>query len=84
MGEISLDEFKKLSNKEQCNRYKDLSNHDKYIFRVTDPSPFLNAKTVGYMEVTEEEKKEARKRIKEVQKRVNKRFDDKRLEEVKK
>lgn len=76
MGEISLDEFKKLSIKEQCNRYKDLGNHDKYMFRVTDPSPFLNAKTVGYMEVTEEEKKEAKKRIKEIQKRVNKRIKE--------
>lgn len=58
MSEISLDEFKKLDNEEQCNRYKDLSHHDKYIFRVTDSTPFLNAKTIGYVETTEEEKKE--------------------------
>lgn len=66
MGEISLDEFKKLSNKEQCNRYKDLSNHDKYIFRVTDPSPFLNAKNIGHVEMTKEEKKESEKKKKAI------------------
>ncbi len=52
MSEISLDEFKKLSSEEQCKRYKDMSDHDKYIFRVTDPAPFLNAKTIGYMKIT--------------------------------
>ncbi len=58
MSEISLEDFKKLSNEEQCKRYKDMSDHDKYIFRLTDPAPFLNAETIGYVEMTEEEKKE--------------------------
>ena len=71
MSEISLDEFKKLSSEEQCKRYKDMSDHDKYIFRVTDPAPFLNAKTIGYMKITEKERLEAEERIKAVQKKVN-------------
>lgn len=66
MGEISLNEFKKLSNEEQCKRYKDLSNHDKYIFRVTDPAPFLNTKIIGYVEMTEEEKEANEKKKKEI------------------
>lgn len=66
MKKISLDKFKKLSNEEQCKRYKDLSDYDKYIFRVTDPAPFLNAKTIGYVEMTEEEKKENEMKKKEI------------------
>lgn len=71
MSEISLDEFKKLSNEEQRKSYKNMNNHDKYIFRLTDPAPFLNAETIGYIEVTEEERIKAREKIKEIQKRVN-------------
>jgi len=66
MGTISLDDFKKLSDKEKCIRYKDLSNHDKYIFRVTDPSPFLSAETVRYKEVTEEEKTKNERKKQEI------------------
>lgn len=34
-----------------------MGDHGKYLFRVTDPAPFLNAKTIGHVEMTEEEKK---------------------------
>lgn len=76
MSIISLEEFKKMGHKEQCIRYKDLSNYDKYIFRVTDPSPFLYAGTIGYMEVTKEQKKESKKRLKWAKRIVNKRLKE--------
>lgn len=62
MSEINLEEFKKLSDGEKCKRYKDMSNEDKYQFRITDPDPFLNAKTVGYVEMTEEKEENEIKR----------------------
>ncbi len=76
MVKIILEKFRKLSNKEKCKRYKDMSNEDKYIFRLTDPAPFITVGTIGYMKVTEEEKKEAIERIKKVKKRVNKRLEE--------
>lgn len=45
-----------LSIEEQYKIYKDLNNHDKYIFRLTDSVLFLNDKTIGYIEMTKEEK----------------------------
>lgn len=62
MSEINLEEFKKLSDGEKRKRYKDMSNEDKYQFRITDPDPFLNAKTVGYVEMTEEKEENEIKR----------------------
>lgn len=53
-----------------------MSNEDKYIFRLTDTSPFLSAETIGYMKILEEERIEARKNIKETKKRVNKRLKE--------
>lgn len=75
MGKIILEEFRKLSDKEKCKRYKDMRDKDKYMFRITDPSPFMNVKTIGYMEVSKEKRIEARKRIEKVQKKVNKRLE---------
>lgn len=66
MSEISLEEFRKLNVKEQRKRYKDLSNHDKSIFRLTDPAPFINAETTGYVQMTEEEKEKNEKKKKEI------------------
>jgi len=35
MSEISFEEFLKLSEKEKCIRYKDLSNHDRFLARMS-------------------------------------------------
>lgn len=76
MGKISLKNFKKLNHSEQLNRYKDLCDYDKYIFRITDPTPFLYAESINHMEITEKQKKEAYIRIKKVQNIINKRLEE--------
>ncbi len=76
MGKITLEEFKELGKEEQCKRYKDMSNEDKYIFRISDPVPFLNAETVGHMEVTEEQKKMAKDMRSETIQKVNNRLKE--------
>ena len=38
MSRLTFEEFKKLSIEEQLDRYEELSNHDKYLARISsDP-----------------------------------------------
>lgn len=67
---LTLEELKKLSNEEKRKRYIELSPKDKHIFRITDPSPFLNAETIGYVEMTEEEKINNEIKKKEIMKAI--------------
>ncbi len=57
MSNLSLENFNKLSEKEKCDRYKELSEHDKFLARISMP---IEGETVGHRDLTEEEKKEAK------------------------
>ena len=54
MSNLSLKEFNKLTEKEKCEKYKDLSEHDKFLVRIS-MNPGMEV--VGHQEVTKEEKK---------------------------
>ena len=63
MDSLSFKEFCKLSEEEKCKQYKNLSNHDKFIARMSQ-NP--GGEVVGYEEVTEEEKKWAEELHKQI------------------
>ena len=71
MTKITIEEFMKLSEKEKCEKYKDLSNHDKFLARISQP---LSPRVIPEDELTEEEKE----KIKEMKN------DTKTLEEMEK
>ena len=54
MSSLSFEEFNKLSEEEKCKQYKKLSNHDKFLARMSQ-NP--GGAVVGYEEITEKEKK---------------------------
>lgn len=54
MDNLSFKEFCKLPKGEKCKQYKNLSNHDKFLARMSQ-NP--GGEVVGYEEVTEEERK---------------------------
>lgn len=56
MSKLSLKEFNKLSENEKGDRYKELSEHDKFLVRISMP---IGGEVIGYRELTEQEKKEA-------------------------
>lgn len=54
---LKLDDFLKLSDVEKGERYEEMSDHDKFLWRVQyEP---LVGRDVGEFEISEEEKKEA-------------------------
>lgn len=57
MSNLSLEEFYKLSEKEKGVRYKELSDHDRFLVRISMP---INGEVVGFRELTEKEKEEAK------------------------
>lgn len=57
MSNLSLEEFCKLSEKEKGIRYKELSDHDRFLVRISMP---IKGEVVGFRELTEKEKKEAK------------------------
>lgn len=57
MSNLSLEEFYKLSEKEKGVRYKELSDHDRFLVRISMP---IKGENVGFRELTEREKKEAK------------------------
>ena len=63
MDSLSFKEFCKLSEEEKCKQYKNLSNHDKFIARMSqNPS----GEVVENEEITEEEKKWAEELHKQI------------------
>lgn len=57
---MTLDEFKKLSPSEQAEAYKELSDHDKYLARISEPLvPHLVTKS----ECTPEQYERTHKRL---------------------
>lgn len=57
MSRLSLEDFNKLPEKEKGDRYKELSDHDKFLVRISMP---IGGEVVGYRGLTEKEKKEAK------------------------
>ena len=57
MSNLSLEEFYKLSEKEKGVRYKELSDHDRFLVRISMP---IKGEDVGFRELTEKEKKGAK------------------------
>lgn len=57
MSNLSLEEFYKLSEKEKGVRYKELNDHDRFLVRISMP---IKGEIVGFRELTEREKKEAK------------------------
>lgn len=51
---LSLEEFRRLPDEEKGKRYKEMSDHDKFLWRISEP---LIPTIVGETEMTEEEKK---------------------------
>lgn len=41
---ITIEEFRNLSEEEKTNRYNELSDHDRYVWRVTSPLTPTNVK----------------------------------------
>lgn len=60
---LSLEEWKKLTEEQKGIRYKELSDHDRFLARISTP---LKGETVGYKPLTEEEKKQADKEFDEI------------------
>lgn len=65
MSNLSSKEFNKLTEKEKCGKYKDLSEHDKFLVRIS-MNPGM--KVVGHKEVTKEEQEWADELIKQIKK----------------
>lgn len=75
MSRLSLEDFNKLPEKEKGDRYKELGNHDKFLVRISMP---MGGEVVGYRELTEEEKEEAKEFEKAVKEgNIDKWFDKK-------
>lgn len=58
MSKLSLEQFNKLSEKEKGERYKDLSDNDKLMVRLTVIPK--GSTLVGYKKLTEKQKEEAK------------------------
>lgn len=57
MSSLSLKDFNKLSEKEKKDRYKELSDHDKFLVRISMP---IYGEVIGYRELTKEEENDAK------------------------
>lgn len=64
MSNLSLKEFNKLTEKEKCEKYKDLSEHDRFLVRIS-MNPGMEV--VGHQEVTKEEQEWAEELIKQIE-----------------
>ena len=51
---LTLEEFRRLPDEEKGERYKEMSDHDKFLWRISEP---LVGRTVGEFKRTEEEEK---------------------------
>lgn len=63
MSNLSLKKFRKLSEREKQERYKELSDHDKFLVRIS-MNPGIEV--IGNEKVTEEEKKWSDELIKQI------------------
>ena len=63
MSQLSFKEFLKLSEKEKCERYKELSNHHKFLARISQNS---GVEVISYKNLTKEEKELLKKEMEKV------------------
>lgn len=63
MSNLPFKEFNKLTEKEKSERYKDLSNHDKFLARISMNS---GVEVIGTSKVSEESKKWAEELHKQI------------------
>ncbi len=63
MSDLSFKEFQKFTEKEKCEKYKKLNNHDKFLARISQP---LRGIVTGKSKVTKEEKKWAEELHKQI------------------
>lgn len=63
MSNLSFKEFNKLTKKEKCERYMDLSDHDKFLVRI---SMNPGVEVIGTSEISEESKKWAEELHKQI------------------
>ncbi len=64
MSNLSLKEFYELTEEEKHERYKELSNHDKFLVRISMDS---GVEVIGHEEVTKEEKEWANSLLKQIE-----------------
>ena len=57
---LSLEEWRKLSEEQKGIRYKELSDHDKFIVRTSTPPAF---EVTGRKELSEEKKRAQKKNL---------------------
>lgn len=60
---LTIDEFRKLPDDEKAERYKELSDHDKFIWRISSP---ISGHVVKYTEMTSQNRLWLRKQHKEM------------------
>ena len=58
MSKLSFKEFLKLSEKEKCERYEELSEHHKFLARISQNA---GARVIPEEEMTEDEREQLRK-----------------------
>lgn len=75
MSRISFKEFLKLSEKEKCEKYKELNKHDKFLARMSQST---GVEIIGTAEMTEKDKKD----LEEMEKYTNERI--KKMKEMRK
>ena len=75
MGQLTIKEFIRLSDEEKRKRYEELSPHDKFLWR-TSYEPIV-AKSIGRVEIPEEERMKARKAAEEFMKKWKKDLENK-------
>lgn len=81
-SKLSLEEWKKFSEEEKIEHYKDLSDHDRFLVRIGAGAPPPRATVVGSFEMTEEEKRQADKDLEKILKRTGVIKEDETLEEM--
>ena len=68
MAKLTFEEFMKLNNEEKCIRYKDMNDKDRQRARMNEP--IVVDKSIGYIELTKEQKVKGKKMIEEAMKMV--------------
>lgn len=64
MSQLSFREFLKLSEREKCERYEELSEHHKFLARISQNA---GARVIPKEEITEEEIEQIREIMKNVE-----------------
>lgn len=66
--QITIMEFLELPDEEKAEKYADMSDHDKFLWR-TQYEP-IKAEAAGHFEMTEEEKKKAEEALNKILKEI--------------